>query len=914
MRGALEWPSIQRPKELDPTARLTPAFRRRAVGKRMFPGQLTLRIAFGALMSAPAFGADKIDFNRQILPILSDACFHCHGPDAATREAKLRLDQREGLFRTRDDVTVVTPGHPEKSELFLRITSKEDDEVMPPPKVKRRLKPAEIDLLKNWIAGGAPWGTHWAFSKPERPAVPEIRGDRETERPREREITRSPPPSVSPSLRPATNPIDAFIRAELAKHKLAPASEAAPSALLRRVALDLTGVPPTPAEVDAFLADKSPDAYGRAVDRLLASPRYGERWAWDWLDLARYADTNGFQGDPERTMWPWRDWVVNALNANMPYDQFTIEQLAGDLLPDATRDQKIASGFHRNNMFNGEGGRIAEETRVENVFDRVETTATVWMGLTFTCARCHDHKFDPIKQTDYFAFYDIFNQMSETGSASGGGGRSGAIAPVLDLSTPAEAEAVKKAQAGIDAVAAEIEKFELTKFPRPEGAPVIDSPAAQRLPGNLPATHARPAVNRRDLNGLLEALPFFRDTEPDPDYVKLLQRHIAAIRVRDRASNNITKVMIMDELPKKRDTFVLTRGNYEAKTDVKVLGAVPSLFRVAASTSEPTKDHSLALAATEPARLNRLDLARWLVSPGNPLAARTAVNRAWQAFFGTGIVKTAEDFGVQSGTPSHPELLDWLATEYVASGWDTKKLHRLIVTSATYRQSSQASAAAHERDPENRLLARGPRFRLPSWMIRDQALAAAGLLVEQPGGPSVKPYQPPGIWEEATFGKKTYQQEHGDALYRRSLYVFWRRIVGPTSFFDAGARQVCTVHVPITNTPLHALVTLNDTAYVEAARVLAQRVLTGAERTDTARIAATFKRVTARTPTAKEKAVLAARLAKLREQFGAAPADAHRLAGAGEFARPEGVPVVEHAAWTALCSLMLNLDETLSKE
>ena len=435
--------------------------------------------------------AEPIDFNRQIQPILSDACFRCHGPDAATREAKLRLDQREGIFRTREDVAVVTPGKPEASELFLRITSTHEDEVMPPRESNRQLKPVEIELLKRWIAAGAPWGTHWAFTPP----------------------VAKPPPSVASAKEGSIrNPIDAFVLARLAREKLAPSPAADRAALLRRVSLDLTGVPPTPAELDTFLADRAPDAYARVVDRLLASPRYGERWAWDWLDVARYADTSGFQGDPERTMWPWRDWVVNALNANMPFDQFSIEQLAGDLLPEATRDQKLASGFHRNNMFNGEGGRIAEETRVENVFDRVETTATVWLGTTFTCARCHDHKFDPIKQTDYFALYDIFNQMSETGSASGGGGRSGAVVPVLDMSTDAEREAVTRGQVGIDAVAKEIEAFELTKFPRPEGKPVVESPAAQKLPGNLAATHARTVVNRRDLNGLLEALPFFRRT------------------------------------------------------------------------------------------------------------------------------------------------------------------------------------------------------------------------------------------------------------------------------------------------------------------------------------------------------------------------------------------------------------------
>jgi len=822
--------------------------------------------------AAPVAAATAVDFNREILPILSDACFHCHGPDAATREAKLRLDTRDGLFRTRDSVTVVKPGDVAASELFQRITSRHEDEVMPPPKAARQLKPEEITLLRRWIEAGAPWGGHWAFEAPRRPEVPAGHG---------------------------AHPIDAFVRARLAREKLDPSPQASPATLLRRVSLDLTGVPPTEEELAAFLADRTLGAYERAVDRLLASPRYGERWAWDWLDAARYADTNGFQGDPERTMWPWRDWVVNALNANMPFDRFSIEQLAGDMLPEATREQKIASGFHRNNMFNGEGGRIAEETRVENVFDRVETTGAIWMGITFACARCHDHKYDPVSQKDYYALFDVFNQMSETGRAAGG--RSGAIAPVLDLSTPAESEAVKKAQAGIEAIAVEIDKFELTKFPRPEGKPVIDSPEAQRLPGNLPATHARTEVRRRSLDGLLEALPHFRDTEPDPAYAKLLQRHIAAIRARDRAADNITRVMIMDQLAEPRETVLLTRGNYEAKTDVRAYGAVPALFRPGSAEPGPSN------------RLNRLDLARWLVSAGNPLAARVTVNRAWQAFFGTGFVKTSEDFGVQGEPPSHPELLDWLATEFVASGWDMKRLHRLIVTSATYRQSSRTGAELRERDPENRLFARGPRHRLPSWMIRDQALTVAGLVNLSMGGPSVRPYQPAGIWEEATFGKKTYAQDHGDTLYRRSLYVFWRRIVGPTTFFDSGARQVCTLKVPITNTPLHALVTLNDPAYVEAARVMAQRVLS-AEGDDSARLARAFRLATARPPTAVEAGILTGRLKAVRAQFASDRPSAEMLTVAGEAPRAAGVDPVEHAAWTALCSLLLNLDEVLSKE
>jgi len=838
-----------------------------------------------ALLFAPAARAAQppVSFDRDIQPILAENCYHCHGPDATKRKAGLRLDQRDAAFRGgKSELAAIVPGKPDSSELVARIFSHDPEEVMPSPESNKTLTAAQKDLLRRWVAEGAPWAEHWAFLPPVRPKIPPIENRQS----------------------PIENPVDAFVLARLAAEKISPAPAATREELIRRVSLDLTGIPPTIAETAAFVADsiRNPhSAYDNLVDRLLASPRYGERWAWDWLDLARYADTNGFQGDPERTMWPWRDWVVNALNANMPYDEFTIEQLAGDLLPNATRDQKIASGFHRNAMFNGEGGRIAEETRVENIFDRVETTATVWLGLTFSCTRCHDHKFDPLKQTDYFAFYDIFNQMSETGGASGSS-RGGQILPILDLSTDAERDALKTAQARLDALTPAIDAYELKKFPRPEGKPVSDSPAAIKLPGNLYATHAKPAPAKRAIVGLLEAIPHFRDIDPDPAYVALLEASLAAVRTRDNAAANITKVMVMDQLDKPRDTFVLAKGNYEAKTDVRVEGHVPEIFRRhAAADSAPA------------ARLNRLDLARWLVSPENPLAARTAVNRAWQAFFGTGFVKTAEDFGVQSERPSHPELLDWLSTEYVATGWDTKKLHRLIVTSATYRQSSRVTAALHERDPENRLLARGPRYRMPSWMIRDQALHAAGLLVEKPGGPSVKPYQPPGIWEEATFGQKNYEQDHGDALYRRSLYVFWRRIVGPTTFFDSGARQVCTVKVARTNTPLHALVTVNDPAYVEAARVMAQRLLADRSVADAARVDTAFRLATAHLPAAPERQILLGRLAKLRTQFAADPAAARELSAIGEAPRPATLDPVEHAAWTTLCLLVLNLDETLSK-
>ncbi|MEQ1850113.1 MAG: PSD1 and planctomycete cytochrome C domain-containing protein [Chthoniobacteraceae bacterium] len=830
------------------------------------------------IIRAAAAGSDtpEINFSRDILPLLSDTCFQCHGPDEKARKAELRLDTKEGAYGAGESgKTVVVPRKSKESELIRRITTDDPDDLMPPRKSNRKLTPQQIAMLKSWVDAGAPWGRHWAYEAPQRPAVPQIRNPKSEIR----------------------NAIDHFVFARLEKERLQPSPEAAKEALIRRVTLDLTGAPPTPEEVDAFLADTSPDAYGKVVDRLLASPRYGERWCWDWLDAARYADTNGYQGDPERTMWPWRDWVVKALNANMPYDQFTVEQLAGDLLPDATRDQKLASGFNRNNMHNGEGGRIAEETRVENVFDRVETTATIWLGVTFTCCRCHDHKFDPFTLRDYFGMYDIYNQMSETGQ-----GRGGQAPPVIDMSTPGEEMRVKEARERHAKVVTEVEAFELKKFPRPAGKPLTDSDAI-KLPGNLPAYIGRSEPKNRGVDPLLEAIGYFETDGKDPEYVKVLKKLLAAVRARDAAQNNITKVMIMDQLPKPRDTFILNKGAYDKPTEIKVAASMPA--------SLAANPESGTAAAEE--RKTRLDLARWLVAPENPLTARVTVNRYWQTFFGTGLVKTVEDFGVQGEKPSHPELLDWLATEFVRSGWNVKAMHKLIVMSATYRQSSKVSPTLIERDPENRLLARGPRHRIPSWMLRDVALTASGLLVDRLGGPSVNPYQPEGIWEEATFGKKTYKQDHGDALYRRTLYVFWRRIVGPTMLFDNAARQTCTVKTFRTNTPLHALTTLNDTTYVEAARALAQRVMLTAQ-TPEARIDTAFRLVLSRKPSAAEKQILLSRLDTLRRQYAADKDAVAKLLAVGEFKRDEKLDAVEHAAFTGICQLVLNLDEAISKE
>jgi hypothetical protein len=804
-----------------------------------------------ALASPPATAA--VDFGRDILPILSDNCFRCHGPDAGARKAGLRLDTQDGALRRAK--SVIVPGKSAASELVRRISSTDPDERMPPPKSNRKLTTGQVELLRRWIDEGAHWGKHWAFEKPRRLVPPVVR-DRAWPR----------------------NALDVFILARLEVEGLRPSPEAPRETLIRRVTLDLTGLPPTPEEVDAFLADAAPDAYERLVDRLLASPHYGERMAWDWLEAARYADSNGYQGDAERTMWPWRDWAVEALNSNLPFDDFTVWQLAGDLLPHATFEQKLATGFCRNHAINGEGGRIPEENRIDYVMDMTETTATVWLGLTFTCCRCHDHKFDPLKQLDYYSLFAFFNQTPVNG-----GGGDPQSAPALEVRTPAQTARLEELNGKVRAAAREVSEGETQLAARQKG-----------LPKEIAALLKEPAEKRN--RGQLEQLEkHFQRSEPA--YAALLKKKREAIDARDGFARSIPRVMVMEDMAKPRDTFLLTRGSYE-KPGAKVRAAVP------------------ALLAPLPPQLpkNRLGLAGWLVSSDNPLTARVTVNRAWQQFFGVGLVKTAEDFGVQGEKPVHPDLLDFLATEFVASGWNVKALHRQLVTSATYRQSSKVPRALVDRDPQNRLLARGPRFRLPSWMIRDQALAASGLMVPTLGGPPVKAYQPAGVWEEATFGGKRYQQDKGDALYRRSLYVFWRRIIGPTEFFDTAARQTCVVKPTRTNTPLHALTTLNDVTYVEVARALAQRVLRTAAPSDAERIDMAFRRVLARKPRALERQVLGATLARLQGEFTANPAAAKKFLTAGESPRDEKLDAPLHAAWTALCLAILNLDEALSKE
>ena len=858
-------------------------------------------------VTSPALSATPpkagVDFNRDVLPILSENCFHCHGPDEHSREAKLRLDTKDGLLRTQK--LVVIPGKSSQSELFKRLVTKNADDVMPPPKAKKTLTPAQIDTVRRWIDSGANHAPHWAFTPPVRPVVPSVQYSVFSVQAKQ-PSTRSAKLNTGALNTEYLPPLDAFIAHRLAKDGLRPSPEAPRETLIRRVTLDLTGLPPTPAEVDAFLADKSPKAYEAVVDRLLASPRYGERMVWEWLDAARYADSNGYQGDQERTMWPWRDWAVKAFNDNLPYDQFTLWQLAGDLLPDATRDQKLATGFVRNHMINGEGGRIAEENRIEYLFEQAETVGTVWLAATMNCTRCHDHKFDAYTMRDYYGLVAFFNQTAITGA-----GGSPQTAPVMDFTTPEQTAKLKLLNDDVKRIGGLVDELELTVFPRPAGKPSSDTAQAKDFPAEAFAALKQKGA-ARNLTQLRSLAKFRADKEPR-DHAQLLNQLVKAMDARDDLNKAIPRVMVMEDMAKPRETFMLVRGTYN-KPGEKTTAAFPAALLAPnprPQTQSPT---------------NRLDLARWLLAPENPLTARVTVNRFWQQFFGTGLVKTSEDFGVQGEKPSHPELLDWLATEFVRTGWDVKQLVRTLVTSATYRQSSKDAPVAaevrkrtgsdtlYQLDPENRLLARGPRYRMPSWMLRDQALAASGLLVEKLGGPAVKTYQPTGIWEDATFGNKKYVQDHGDALYRRSVYVFWRRIVGPTVFFDVATRQNCAVKSPLTNTPLHALATLNDITYVEAARAMAERVLLTGDATDAARLEHAFRLTTARKPTAMERQVLSASLARLRTQYSGDKEAALKLLAVGESKRAEKLDAPEHAAWTALCSLLLNLDEVVTKE
>ncbi len=810
---------------------------------------------------------ETIDFNFHVRPILSDRCYPCHGPDENARKGEFRLDDETEVFAKRvdSDVIPVVPGNPRKSALIFRILQEDPEMMMPPPESKLSLTAPEKAILVKWVRQGAEWKKHWAFIPPIKALLPKVQNSDWPE-----------------------NEIDHFVLHRLESMGLSPSDKAEKRVLIRRLSFDLTGLPPSLEEIQRFEEDQSANAYEQLVDRLLASPKYGERWCWEWLDVARYADTNGFQGDPTRNMWPWRDWVINAFNQNMPYDQFTVQQLAGDLFPNAATDHILATAFNRNHMYNGEGGRIPEETRVENVFDRLETMSTTWLGLTVGCSRCHDHKFDAISQKEYYQFYDYFNQTSEEGI-----GYHGQVAPILDLSPPEKIEKVAKLQKYVDEISTKVADKELHKFPRSEDLPASESAAAADLDGdNLYALGYTPNQRNPYYIGLLQN--YYQ--ERDPEYATLLKDLKDAKNNRDQQSSENLQVMVMDQLEHPRATYVLERGAYNKPME-QVTRNVPEVL--------PDLPENVTN--------DRLALARWLVSREHPLTARVTINRYWQNFFGNGMVKTIEDFGVQGALPTHPGLLDWLAVDFMESGWDLKAFFKKIVMSATYKQSSKVTAALLEADPENKYFARATRMRWPSWMLRDQALRISGLMVDSIGGPSVNPYQPSGVWEEATFGKIKYHQDHGDALYRRTLYTFWRRIVGPTILFDNASRQICTVKASRTNTPLHALTTLNDITFMEAARVMASRVL-NAENSDKARLTMAFELATSRRPHVHEFNILEQRLQKLRIEYSGSIAEAKKIISIGEHPVDLALNTTDHAAYTALCSLLLNLDETLTRQ
>lgn len=771
-------------------------------------------IVFGACaVHSSVVAADRVDFNRDIRPILSNKCFACHGPDDGKRQAGLRLDDAKiATNPVESGVTAIVPGKPAASELVRRITSSDEDERMPPAKFGKPLSATEVATLTKWISQGAPFAQHWSYVKP---------------------VRATPPAAAKLWQNWPRNDIDHFVLQEMLRHGLQPSAEADKYSLVRRVYLDLNGLPPTNEEVDAFVHSDDPHAYEQLVDNLLRRPAYGEHWARLWLDLARYADSAGYADDPPRTIWAYRDWVIRAINADEPFDQFTIDQIAGDLLPNATQDQLIATAFHRNTLTNSEGGTQDEEFRNAAVVDRVNTTMAVWMGTTMACAQCHNHKYDPISQREYFQMFAILNNT---------------------------ADADRKDEAPVMAVYSDEQRHQqATLLSR------IAMLQALFVVSNNVASLASPLceISRHEL----------LDMKP------------------------ITTVPIQRELTTApRETRLEYRGNYLDKGP-RVEPALPSIFHEAATTAP-----------------NRLTLARWLVSKDNPLTARVVANRYWEALFGRGIVATSEDFGSQGEPPTHPELLDWLATQFMDSGWDSRALIRTIVTSATYRQSSQVTGDAAKLDPDNRWLARGPRVRLSAEMVRDQALAASGLLSSKMYGPPVHPPQP-NLGLAAAFGGSTdWKTSAGEDRYRRAIYTTWRRSNPYPSMttFDAPNREVCTVRRTRTNTPLQSLVTLNDPVYVEAAQALARVALQHADPINN-QIAYAFRRCVSRTPQPTELDLLVKLYTDSHATLAAHPDAAMKLATIPLGKLPPHLNAVDAASMTVVGNVLLNLDEMFLK-
>jgi hypothetical protein len=1058
--------------------------------------------------SAALFGSAKpavapVDFNRDIRPLMSDTCFKCHGFDEQTRKGKLRLDVREEALKAgTSGKPAIVPGKPEKSEIIARLFTKDPDDLMPPPNSHKAITPAQRELFRRWVAEGAKYQGHWAFEPPVAPAVPKV----DVKKVISKEVIspKSPKPPITQSLiTTPPNSIDAFLAAKLDAEKLKFQPEAAREVLFRRVTLALTGLPPTLAEVDAFLADKSPRAYETVVDRLLASPHYGERVAVPWLDLARHSDSAGYHNDSLREVWLWRDWVVRAFNDNKPFDKFTIEQLAGDLLPNSTVDQKIASGFMRNVMTSDEGGIIDAEYLNIYLVDRVSTLGTTWFGMSIACAQCHDHKYDPVTARDFYSLYAFFHNVpekgkdgtrtlnpeprmavpsveqekelaklaaqitsadaqvkdregkldaaqvawetkvatdtsarsvagpydhfplntnahgvthdgkeieatlaGETGFADGAEGNSLLLNGKghADLGARYDFDSTNKFSVGLwvrtsaKTTGAPLGKMEngpnyrgwdiefaagkasvhlIHKWPEEtihvqtekelpadtfqhlaftydgsakaaglklflNGQPVATKVLKDKLPGTIKTT-APFAIGRRGGGGSpftgrvdeLHVFPraltekevttlaggptialaviekakrtkeqtdklrkFFRETQAT-DYLAAKKSAEDARKAKTDFDKLIPSVMVMAEMTQPRDTFIKVRGAYD-KNGEKVEAAFPAFLPKPATTSTN--------------RLTRLDLAQWLASPQHPLTARVAVNRFWAMLFGTGLVKTVNDFGSQGEWPSHPELLNWLAADF-ARDWDVKRTLKQMVMSHAFRQSAAVTPALLAKDSENRLLARGPRSRLDAEFVRDNALAIAGLLNPKLGGKPVFPYQPPGIWEVNEMAGGGWKHQRDDGQYRRALYIYHRRSTPYPSLltFDAPNREVCAAGRPRTSTPLQSLVLMNDPVYVEAARAFAARVLKEGGADDTAKLNYAWRLALARNLSPLERSVLEKTLAKQRELFTAEKPAADQLLKVGDFKNPEGANATELAAWTAVANVLLNLNETISQ-
>lgn len=844
-------------------------------------GLMALALPVGARQRSTILS--KVDFNREVLPLLSAHCFQCHG--GGQNQGGLSLDSRTLVLKGGASGPSLVPGKSGKSLLIARMLGQGGKSRMPLGFAP--LSVPQIRLIRTWIDQGAFWQAgsglkpHWAYIRPARSRVPRVRHQNWVR-----------------------NAIDAFVLSRLERAGIPPSPEVDKVTLLRRVTLDLTGLPPSPQEVDAFLADRRPNAYGNVVDRLLASPHYGERMALPWLDTARYADSNGFQQDGDTFQYVWRDWVVRAMNANMPFDQFTIQQLAGDLLPHATLDQKVATGFNRCHLLNGEGGAIPEEQRHVILFDRVDVTATAWMGATLACAQCHNHKYDPFTQKDYYAFMAYFNQVPETGTPSGSG-QYRIADPWIYVGTAEENAKLGQFETRIAAAKSALAAYNVQHEPEMRAAQaqweanlLKSSPPKKELSAEILAIlRTRPEM--RTTAAATQLRNYFLTHSPPPAFKTAQEQVEALTKQREELQGSVPRVMIMSDA-QPRKTHLLNRGNYEMPGP-EVTAATPG-FLPAPPAGAPQ---------------NRLGLAQWLVSPQNPLTARVQVNRYWQLFFGTGLVKTSENLGIQCETPSHPELLDWLAAEFRESGWNVKRLHRLIVTSSTYRQSAKVSPALRRRDPENRLLARAARFRMPSLLLRDVALASSGLLNRQIGGKPVYPYQPKGIWDGLAITHErdfTYPQSKGPDLYRRSLYTFWRRTVAPANLFDASVRTTCKVRLSVTSTPLHALTTLNDVTWVEAGRVLAEHVMKEAGRNPNARLIEAFRRICARRPDLRERKILRRCLDRALTNFHDDRASATAYLKQGDSPSDPALDPVEHAAYASVCLAIYNLDEALTRE